>query len=245
MPTRRLSLLQILARRHPPMADPLASILAGEVRVDGSIVTNPDSLVRTDARVVHVGRRRLRGADKLDFAMDAFDVGVSGRTALDLGACTGGFTQVLLERGARRVFAVDVGYGQLRGWLRQDPRVVSLERTNAGAVTAALLGEPVQLIVADVTYVPLRVIVGEVTGGLVPEPGTDFVGLVKPMFELGRGVLPRSEADLVAARDAAVAGYQDHGWTVLDTRRSPVPGQNGASELFVHARYGSPGQPRR
>lgn len=240
MPARRLSLIRLLARRSPPLEDPLGSILAGEIRVEGSIVTNPDSQVRADARVVHVPRRRLRGAAKLHHAMEAFGVEVAGRAALDLGACTGGFTQVLLERGARRVFAVDVGFGQLRGWLRQEPRVVSFERTNASQVTRSLLGEPVSLIVADVTYVALGVIVGEVTAGLQPDPGTDFVGLVKPMFELGRGELPGSEADLQAARDAAMAGFERQGWTVVGTRRSPVPGRGGAIELFVHSRYGGP-----
>lgn len=237
MAVKRLTLVALLGRRDPPLADPLASILAGEIQVDGSVVTNPDSRVRLDARVVHVPRRRLRGALKLSFAMDTFHVDPAGRAALDLGACTGGFTQVLLERGARKVFAVEVGYGQLRGWLRQDPRVVSLERTNASQVTRALLGEPVSLIVADVTYVPSSVIVGEVTQGLQPDPGTELVVLVKPMFELGRGTLPKSETDLLAARDAAVAGYEGNGWSVIDTRRSPVPGQNGATELFVHGRY--------
>src|SRR5581483_8469741 len=108
-------------------------------------------------------------------------------------------TQALLDRGATRVFAVDVGFGQLLGSLRQDPRVVNLERTNAAEVTSALLGEPVDLIVADVTYVRLGLIVAQLTANLNPSPGTELVGLVKPMFELERGELPTDPDDIAEA----------------------------------------------
>jgi 23S rRNA (cytidine1920-2'-O)/16S rRNA (cytidine1409-2'-O)-methyltransferase len=233
---RRVALIDLLRDREPPVDGPDEAVAEGRVLVNGSVVTNPRSRVRADDRVVVQGPRPLRGAEKLGRALDRLGVAVAGRSALDLGACTGGFTQALLDRGAARVYAIDVGYGQLRGSLRQDPRVVNLERTNAGAVTPALLGGAVDLIVADVTYVRLGTIVTEVTGNLDPPAGTELLGLVKPMFELERGELPTDPEDLAEAGRRAAADVAASGWEVVSVTRSDVEGAQGAVELFLWAR---------
>ena len=120
---RRVPLLRRLGQLDPPIDDPEDALADNRVSVDGAIVTNPNSQVLPSARVVVKPRSELRGVQKLEPALDAFDLDVNGLVGLDLGACTGGFTQVLLARGAAKVFAVDVGYGQLLGSLRQDERV--------------------------------------------------------------------------------------------------------------------------
>ncbi len=218
------------------MDDPAGAVAAGRVLVDGAVVTNPSSQVRADARVVVQEPRIPRGVEKLGRALDSLGVAVAGRTVLDVGACTGGFTQAALDRGAARVLAVDVGFGQLLGSLRQDPRVVNLERTNASEVTVELLGGPVDLIVIDVTYVRLGTIISELSARLDPPAGTELVGLVKPMFELERGELPDDPADLAEAGRRAAADAEAAGWDVLSVTESAVRGSQGAVELFLRAR---------
>ena len=200
-------------------------------------MTNPNSLVRRDARVIVKPRKEPQGMRKLGHALDAFGVRVDGRTGLDLGACTGGFTMALLSRGARRVFAVDVGFGQLLGSLQQDARVVNLERTNVADVTPELLGENPDLIVVDVTKLKLREVASQLVANKVPAPGASLVGLVKPMFELARGELPSTPEDLDESVRLAVAGITTSGWEVLETMESEVRGHNGAVEFFVYARW--------
>ena len=228
--------MTVLAAKDPPVEDAERAVAEGRVEVDGAVVTNPRSRVRADARVVVREARSAKGIDKLGLALDRLGVPVSGRVALDVGACTGGFTQALLDRGAARVFAVDVGFGQLLGSLRQDPRVVNLERTNASEVTPELLGQAVDLIVADVTYVRLGLIVGQLTANLRPLPGVELLGLVKPMFELERGELPTDPVDLDAAGQRAADAAEAAGWEVLSVTRSQLLGNQGAVELFLHAR---------
>jgi 23S rRNA (cytidine1920-2'-O)/16S rRNA (cytidine1409-2'-O)-methyltransferase len=236
VPVRRLPLLQLLARRDPPIPDPLEALAEGRVLVDGAVVTNPASSVRSDARVVVQDPKRPRGVDKLGHVLGALGLELTGRTVLDVGACTGGFTKAVLERGATRVFAVDVGHGQLLGSLRQDPRVVNLERTNASQVDGALLGGAVDLIVIDVTYVRLGTIIGQLTANLAPPPGTELVGLVKPMFELERGELPTEPADIEEAGRRAGTDAEAAGWKVVAVLPSAVPGSGGAAELFLYCR---------
>jgi 23S rRNA (cytidine1920-2'-O)/16S rRNA (cytidine1409-2'-O)-methyltransferase len=235
-PVRRIPLLEVLAAKDPPVGDAEQAVAEGRVQVDGAVVTNPRSRVRADARVVVRETRVAKGIDKLGLALDRLGIPISGRVALDVGACTGGFTQALLDRGATRVFAVDVGFGQLLGSLRQDPRVVNLERTNAAEVTPDLLGEAVDLIVADVTYVRLGLIVGQLTDNLDLAPGTELVGLVKPMFELERGELPTESDDIAEAGRRAAVSAESAGWEVLSVTRSQLLGNQGAVELFLHGR---------
>ena len=135
MARRRTSLRRLeseVARRYPDIPDPAGEIAAGRIAVDGRVAANPATLVRPQASVARVVHVPLRGEAKLRAALTAFGVDPRGRVAVDCGAAAGGFTRVLLDAGARRVYAVDAGFGQLRGSLRADPRVVVLERTNVG-----------------------------------------------------------------------------------------------------------------
>jgi len=212
-----------------------AAIEAGAVTVDGAVVTNPNSMVAPDARVVVTRKEPPRGVAKLGFALDHFGVDARARNCLDVGASTGGFTKALLDRGAARVVAVDIGFGQLLGSLRQDPRVVVHERTNASELTPPLVG-PVDLVVVDVTNVTLGAVVGQLSTNLDLQPGCELVALVKPMFELRRGELPASEDELAEAVRRATGAIAAAGWEVAGTVRSAMLGRGGAIEFFVHAR---------
>jgi 23S rRNA (cytidine1920-2'-O)/16S rRNA (cytidine1409-2'-O)-methyltransferase len=169
---------------------------------------------------------------KLRAALDAFGVSPAGRICLDVGASTGGFTSVLIERGAAKVYAVDVGHGQLLGSLRQDPRVVNLERTN---IADAVIEEPIDLVTVDVSYLSLAEAVRQLER-LAFGDGAELVGLVKPMFELRLGNAPKDDASLDEAIERATAGVSRAGWRVVKTMASAVRGTKGAIEGFVHAR---------
>jgi 23S rRNA (cytidine1920-2'-O)/16S rRNA (cytidine1409-2'-O)-methyltransferase len=205
------------------------------VLVDGFPVRNPRSLVRAGARIGLREDVRLRGEAKLEAAFEAFPVEVAGRVALDVGAAAGGFTRVLLRAGARRVHAVDAGYGQLLGSLRQDARVAVLERTNLAQLEATRVADVLDVVTIDVSYVSLATAVPQL-GRLVFAPDADLVALVKPMFELGLAEPPTDDAELRAALDAAVEGIAWAGWHVRSSIRSPVAGARGAVELLLHAR---------
>jgi len=172
--------------------------------------------------------KELRGSVKLRAALDRFGVDPSGRICLDVGASTGGFTTVLLERGATKVYAVDAGHGQLLGSLRQDPRVVNLENTN---IADLAIDDAVDLVTIDVSYLSLAEGVPQLR-----THGRELVGLVKPMFELKLASAPSDRASLDEALARAVAGIEAAGWRVVATMDSPVTGAGGAPELFVHAR---------
>ena len=183
-----------------------------------------------------VGECTLRGRVKLAAALDAFGVDASGAVALDAGAAAGGFVQALLDAGAARVYAVEAGFGQLLGSLAQDPRVVSLERTNVGALDRTVVPDPLDLVSLDVGYLPLATAVPQL-GVLAFAPGAQLVGLVKPKDELALGTLPDDvEAAVAEAVSRAVDGIAGAGWEIVATMRSPVIGSRGAVEAFVHAR---------
>lgn len=235
--TRRVPLVELAQRRWPGW-DPTAiesAISAGEVVVEGRILTNPAARVPLDAPLRHAPPARLAGAGKLGWAVSHFGVAASGLVALDVGACTGGFTTAWLEAGARRVYAVDAGHGQLLGSLRADPRVVNLERTNVADLSPGLVPEPVDVVSVDVSYLALRAAVAQLDRLSFP-PGAELVGLVKPMFELRLATIPSDPATLARARDEAVAGIAAAGWEILDAVESPIRGGRGAIEFFVHAR---------
>jgi 23S rRNA (cytidine1920-2'-O)/16S rRNA (cytidine1409-2'-O)-methyltransferase len=230
----RVPLLAELRRVRPEIDDPSEAIESGRVLVDGTSVTNPASRVRVGCSIVVTEPKELRGSAKLRAALDAFGVRVEGRVALDVGAAAGGFTTVLLERGARRVYAVDVGHGQLLGSLRQDPRVVTLEATNVDELTEELVPEPVDVVVIDVSYLSLAAAVEQLKGvGLAP--AAELIGLVKPMFELRLGTAP-TEPDLlhraIAEASQNIAGTR---WAVKGQMESPVRGSKGAIEGFIYA----------
>ncbi|MEA2404403.1 MAG: rRNA (cytidine1920-2-O)/16S rRNA (cytidine1409-2-O)-methyltransferase [Thermoleophilaceae bacterium] len=234
-PRRKLSIE--LARRRPDLPDPDRLIRAGRVLVDGAVVTNPDSMVLPGSAIALDDPAPLRGTLKLGPALDRFGVDPRGRVCLDAGASAGGFTSTLLERGVRRVYAVDVGFGQLLGSLRQDERVVNLERTNVAHLDTRLVPDPVDLVTLDLGYLSLADGVPQL-GALNYAPGADLVALVKPMFELRLGEPPDDRATLDEALHRATDGVERAGWHVEESMDSPVRGGGGAAELFLHALRG-------
>lgn len=214
--------------------DPGECITSGNVEVDGIIVTNPRSSVQSQASVRLRRDAELRGTVKLNFALDAFQIDPAGKIALDVGASTGGFTRTLLQRGAVKVYACDVGHGQLLGSLRQDDRVVNLEGTNVSDLTRDLVPEVLGLISVDVSYLSLRAVSRYVTA-LRLAPGCVFVGLVKPMFELKLPTAPFTEAAVRAGIDSATLALEENGWEPKEGVISPIPGGGGAREGFVFA----------
>jgi len=177
-----------------------------------------------------------RGGEKLAAAIDHFDVDVTDRRALDAGASTGGFTDVLLRRGAAVVVAVDVGYGQLAWKLRGDPRVVSLERTNVRDLRPDQLAEPINLATIDASFISLRLVLPAVQRVLAP--GRMIVALVKPQFEVGRGNVGsggvvRDPAEHARVLDELEAFARGHGFTVRARHESPIQGPAGNREFFL------------
>jgi 23S rRNA (cytidine1920-2'-O)/16S rRNA (cytidine1409-2'-O)-methyltransferase len=162
-------------------------------------------------------------------------VDVSDRVCLDLGAAAGGFTRVLLDAGAARVYAVDVGFGQLLGSLRLDPRVVNLEATNVSRLDARLVPDTIELVTIDVSYLALAAAVAQLDR-VTLDGNAELVGLVKPMFELRLPTAPVDPETVDAATERAVTGIESAGWQVLATMPSPVLGGRGAVEALVHAR---------
>jgi 23S rRNA (cytidine1920-2'-O)/16S rRNA (cytidine1409-2'-O)-methyltransferase len=233
--TRRLRRLTDLVAELDPTADPAALVASGEIEVDGFAVINPEARVPAGAQVRRRRPATLRGEAKLSAALAAFGIDVLGRVALDVGAAAGGFTRVLLEAGARRVYAVDAGHGQLLGSLRQDPRVVNLEATNVADLTPVLVPDAVEVVSIDVSYLSLSVAVAQLDR-IHLAPGADLVGLVKPMFELRRATAPSDDASLADALAVALAGVEAAGWQVIANIASPVLGARGARELLLHAR---------
>lgn len=216
-------------------------IRRGAVTVDGVAAAKPGQLVDAAARLhvdANANAHVARSGGKLMAALQEFGLDVQGRVALDIGASTGGFTQVLLEAGARRVYAVDIGRDQLHARLRADPRVVSLEGVDARALTRATLAEPVGAIVADVSFVSLRHVLPAPLR--LATPGCWLVALVKPQFEVGRSAIgKRGVVRDEAARQRAVADImqflEDEGWRILGDLVSPVPGKEGNVEWLVGA----------
>lgn len=229
------TLVDEVARLRPDVGDPAAAIRAGRVLVDGRFVDNPASGVRRGASVVVRDEVALRGEAKLGAALARFDVTLAGRVALDAGAAAGGFTRVLLAAGVRRVYAVDAGYGQLLGSLRQDERVVNLEATNLGDLDSRNVPEPIDMISLDLSYLALAAAIGQLDRVAIAR-GADLVALVKPMFELHLPTAPHDRPSLEQAVVRATAAATAAGWTVLDSMDSPVTGARGAPELFLHAR---------
>ena len=202
--------------------------------VDGFPVRNPRSLVRHDASIVVAQPRGPAGERKLRAALGTFGISTRDRVALDVGASTGGFTRALLDAGARRVYAVDAGHGQLLGSLRQDPRVLNLEATNLADLSLELVPEPVELVTIDVSYLALARAVPQLTTVEIAADA-DLVALVKPQFELGLRGPPTDPHELETALERGAAGIAAAGWDVVATCRSPVRGRRGAVEFFVHA----------
>jgi 23S rRNA (cytidine1920-2'-O)/16S rRNA (cytidine1409-2'-O)-methyltransferase len=238
---RFVALVDRLQNEHPHIIDPVAAIAAGVVRVDGAVITNPRGLVRRDSAVSVARPGSPRGAPKLRAAFEAFGGPAPGSVALDVGASTGGFTTELLAWGVGRVYAVDAGHGQLLGALRQDPRVINLERTNLGALSRAVVPDVVDLVTIDVSYVSLAAAIPQVSRSVALADGARLIALVKPMFELALARPPEEEVVLTVALEQAVGGMEGAGWMVSQTMRSPVMGRHGAIEFLVQGSLGSSG----
>ena len=245
--TRRMRLDMLVVERGlaDTRARARALILAGQVRVDDTVVSKAGALVSADARLTLVQPAHPyvgRGGVKLAHALDAFGVSVLGRVALDIGASTGGFTDALLQRGAARVAALDVGHGQLDWKLRQDARVVVLERINARHLAPDMLPPDVRhvdVVTIDVAFISLRLLIGVVPPVL--GPGGDVVVLVKPQFEAGRDEVGKKGLVTDAAVqtrvvDEVAAAADEVGLVRRATTPSPITGAEGNQEFFLHLR---------
>ncbi len=243
----RLDLLLVERGLAPTRAKAQAYVLAGLVESQGRRLDKPGVLVARDAPLkIAEGRRFVgRGAGKLGPALARFGVDARGRDALDVGASTGGFTQILLEAGALRVIALDVGKGQLDWSLRNDPRVTVLEGINARHLRPGDLPWTPSLAVVDVSFIALAQVLPAVCLCLTPEP--DVVALVKPQFEVGRGRvgkggIVRDPADWDDVLRHLVAWSRDAGLGPQGVARSELPGAEGNVEFFLWLRPGTPGR---
>lgn len=216
-----------------------AAIEAGLVTVDGRVVAKASETVADDAEITAEAAHRFvgRGALKLDHALTLWPVAVQGRVAVDVGASTGGFTEVLLERGAAHVFAVDVGQGQMHPRLAGDPRVTNLEKTDARELTPELIPQAPGLIVCDASFIGLTKVLPAALD--LGAPGADLVTLVKPQFEMEsraevgkKGVVKDAEARQAALARVA-AWLEGEGWTVKATTESPIVGGDGNVEFLL------------
>jgi 23S rRNA (cytidine1920-2'-O)/16S rRNA (cytidine1409-2'-O)-methyltransferase len=239
----------VLAERglFPSRTAAAGAVRAGEVRVgaDGPVALRPSQLVEPDAELlVDEGPRfASRGGIKLDNALDAFGLDVAGRDCLDVGASTGGFTDCLLQRGAARVAAVDVAYGQIDLRLREDARVTVLERLNARRLVPADLPFRPDLATVDVSFISLTKVLPALAGCLAP--GGEVLAMIKPQFELGRervrkGVV-RDAADRREAILTVALAAREQGLAVCGFASSGLPGPKGNRETFV--RCGGTGEP--
>ncbi|HBJ73865.1 MAG TPA: 16S/23S rRNA (cytidine-2'-O)-methyltransferase [Actinobacteria bacterium] len=224
-------------------------IAAGAVTVRGTVATKAATQVETSEAIEVVASADhgfvSRGAFKLSGALDTFaSIDLAGRDCLDAGASTGGFTQVLLERGVARVLAVDVGYGQLAWPLRTDPRVTVMERTNVRTLTTEDLPFQPDLVVADLSFISLRLVLPSLTGCAAAD--CDFLLMVKPQFEVGRQAVGDGVIRDPLIRAEAVQSVADQavkqGLDVLGVVASPLPGPQGNVEFFLWLRNGTGGK---
>ena len=240
---QRLDLLLVERGLAESRAKAQALIMAGLVFSGEARLDKPGSTLGADAPLEVRGSPHpwvSRGGVKLAHGLDHFRIDPAGMAALDVGASTGGFTDVLLTRGARRVFAVDVGHGQLAWKLRQDPRVVVLERTNARRLTAAEIPEPPDLVVCDASFIGLETVLPASLA--LARPGAHLIALIKPQFEVGRARVGKGGV----VRDPAlhqevcerVARWLENeiGWQIGGLTESPILGPEGNKEFLIHAR---------
>ena len=213
-------------------------IMAGKVVVDGVVVTKPGTPVKPSARITLRGtllRFASRGGYKLEHALTRFAIDLSGRVCLDAGASTGGFTDCMLQRGARLVYAVEAGFGQLRGRLASDPRVVSMERTNISDVRPERLDPAIDFVAIDLSYLSLVTAV-PIAAALFGEKPVEIVGLIKPLYE---GLAQHEMSDrgaLARVLHALFERLRASGFAALDACASPILGGRGAVEFLAHIR---------
>lgn len=217
------------------------AIAAGTVEADGKKLLKASQKLNVGMKILYAPAHPFvsRGGIKLAAALDVFGLSPEGRICLDIGASTGGFTDILLRRGARRVYAVDVGHGQLHERIKSDPRVVSLEGFDARDLDSARIPERPDVIVADVSFIGLKLALPVALS--LAAKGAWAVLLVKPQFELGKGNVPRSgvvkdQALRERALKDIAAWVEVCGWTVAGTMESPIPGGEGNREFLLAAR---------
>ena len=226
----------------PSRSEARRVIEAGRVRVRGNPAPKPSTLVAPEDPLSIAGppaRFVSRAGAKLDGAIQAFGVPIGGRTAIDVGASTGGFTDCLLQRGATEVVALDVGYGQLHHRIRSDPRVVVVERANIRHADPGSLGAPFDVVVADLSFISLALVAPQIRA--LGAKRTDWILLVKPQFEAGRdqvgkGGIVRDPDVHVQAIEKAIAALERAGVGVIGLVASPITGSEGNREFLVHGR---------
>lgn len=243
----RLDLLLVAHNLTPSRAKAQALIMAGQVRVDGQVVIKPATKVSPQAKItIDQGARFVsRGGEKLQAALERFPIQVQGRICADVGASTGGFTDCLLQHGAAKVYAIDVGKGILDWKLRNDPRVVVMESTNARYVTA--LPEPVARVTIDASFISLKVLLPVARAWFDETQPGEGVFLVKPQFEAGRrevargkGVIRNPEVHHRVLLEVLTFAQQ-HGFVLRGLARSPVRGPKGNVEFLAWmATHGEP-----
>jgi len=244
VPRRRLDVELVRRGLAGSRAEAQAAVAAGLVTVSGSPATKAGSLVADDAPLQVIGPARRfvsRGGEKLRSALDRFDVEPRDRDCLDAGASTGGFTDCLLQAGAARVVAVDVGYGQLAWEIRNDPRVTVMERTNVRNLRRDDLPFVPDLLVVDLSFISLRAVVPALVAAA--DPGATFVALVKPQFEagpvdVGSGGVVREPAVWRRVLEETSDAFRGHGVGVLGVIASPLRGPAGNVEFLLHGRRG-------
>ena len=218
-----------------------ALIIAGQVLVNGQKQDKSGGLVPEDAEIRILGEVLpyvSRGGLKLEAALREFKVSVEGKIALDVGASTGGFTDCLLQHGCHKVYAVDVGYGQMAWKLRQDPRVVVIERTNIRVMDPSLVAEPVDIVVIDASFISLEKVIPSIMQFL--RPGSGLIALIKPQFEVGKGQvgkggIVRDEGLRIEVVEKVKAFFQETGLNVIGVIQSPITGQDGNVEFLIYA----------
>jgi len=215
-------------------------IEAGRVKVDGHVITRPGHPIDSEAEIEILSYEQYvsRGGEKLEAALEQFRIDPKHRICLDVGASTGGFTDCLLQHGATKVYAIDVGHDQLHPNLRRDDRVVVREGLNARYLEPQDIDDPIELVTIDVSFISLKLILLPLVELLAPK--ADIVALVKPQFEVGKERLPgdgvvKSATDRQAALDDLKAFAESSTpWTVIAEMRSPIEGAKGNVEFFLH-----------
>ncbi len=242
MRTVRLDQLLVTRGLAESRAKAKAAIEAGGVTLNGAPAKAASQAVNEDAEIGYAAAHRWvgRGALKLERALDLWPVAVEGRTVLDVGASTGGFTEVCLDRGAAKVFAVDVGFGQMHPKIAGDSRVINLERTDARELTPEIIPEAPSLIVCDASFIGLSKVLPAALE--LAAPDADLITLVKPQFEGSgpkdagkKGVIKDPEVH-AAAVEGVRAWLESVGWTVRETAESPITGGDGNVEFLMWAR---------
>lgn len=232
-------------------------IEAGRVKVNGQIVTRPGHPIDTEAEIEITSYEKYvgRGGEKLEAALERFRIDVTGRVCLDIGASTGGFTDCLLQHGATKVYAIDVGHDQLNPRLRSDPRVVVREGINARYLVPQDVGERVELVTIDVSFISLKLVLPPLIDVLRSGRGIvgadrvecniiarDIVALVKPQYEVGKNRLPvdgvvKSDADRTAVLDDLIMFVESETpWQIVESIESPIAGEKGNIEFLIHLR---------